>query len=454
MASTTLAVSFFNRIGEKPMGIMELKARAEKVLMPAYLRYHPDYPLWVARAEGAYLYDQEGRRYVDAFGEVCTASVGHCHPEVVAALREQIGQVWHVPSLYYSEPIVAAAEALVAVMHVPDCQVFWVNSGTEATEFAAQLATLSTGRSNFLCFRGSFHGRTRFSASVTVQGAWRKRVGVTLVPGVYPVPTPYAYREKPEGLNEDTYFNWILAEIDRTIEHACGGQLAGMFIEPMLGNGGVIYGPKWFYDGLVDRVHKAGGLVIADEVQTGVGRTGTWWGSSDWSVQPDIWDMAKGLGNGFPVGAVVARPEVAAAFNGTAHFSTYGGNPLAMVVVKKVLEIVGRSETLANIERQGARFLGTLRNLKRDHRLIGDVRGTGLMLGVELVEDKNKTPASPATMAAVMDGCRNKGVLLGKGGICGNVIRIKPPYCTSDEDTVTIMKVFDKVLTEVERATA
>lgn len=434
--------------------IKDLKARADKVLMPAYLRYHPDFPLWVAKADGAYLFDHEGNRLIDAFGEVCTASVGHCHPEVVEALREQVGRAWHVPSLYYSEPIVAAAEALVAVMRVPDCQVFWVNSGTEATEFAAQLASLKTGSGNFLCFRGSFHGRTRFSASVTVQGAWRKRVGVTFVPGVYPVPTPYAYRDKPKGLPEDAYFKWILQEIGHTIEHACGGQIAGMFVEPMLGNGGVIYGPKWFYDSLVDLVHRAGGLVIADEVQTGVMRTGEWWASDNWTLRPDIWDMAKGLGNGFPVGAVVARPEVAAAFNGTSHFSTYGGNPLAMVVVEKVLEIAGRTGTRENIARQGQRLIAQLGGvMSDDHRLIGDVRGAGLMIGVELVEDQEtKKPASADTMKAVMDGCRNKGVLLGKGGICGNVIRIKPPYCLTDEDTSTILQVFNEVLTEVERA--
>lgn len=433
--------------------IKDLVRRAEAVLMPAYMRYYPDDPLGIEYGKGAKVRGLDGRDYVDGFGGVCTTWVGHSHDEMSEALSEQLRRLTHVSTLYHTESMVQAAEALTALMPVPGCKVFWTNSGTEATEFAAHLASLYTGRQTFLCFHHSFHGRTRMAAGLTMQKPWRQRGGVTFVPGIFPVPAPYAYREQPKGMNEADYYFWLLAQIQATIDNACGGVLAGMFVEPIMGNGGVFCGPPWFYDGLVKIVHAAGGLVIADEVQTGVRRTGSWWGSQCWTKErPDIWNMAKSLGNGLPVGATVARPAVADPFRHTAHFSTFGGNPVVMTAVCKTLEIIGRDATGQNIVERGDQLRQGLQALQERHPLVGDVRGQGLFLGVELVKHPQlKEPASAETLR-VMELCRNRGVLVGKGGVYGNIIRIKPPSCIQEDECAQVLDAMDYALTEVEKA--
>ncbi|MBI4406880.1 MAG: aspartate aminotransferase family protein [Candidatus Kerfeldbacteria bacterium] len=430
---------------------LEIAAGRSRFLVPAYLQYHPDCPVAVARANGAYVYDLEGREYVDAFAGVVTISVGHCDAEVLEAEIAQMRLAQHVTTLYHHEAPVLAAEALAATMtDMGDVQLLFTGTGTEATEFAVHLAKLHTGSSVVLSLRNSFHGRTLMSASLTAQEPWRNA-------GPYAVDThhvagPYAYREMPRGMDEAMYEAHLLAELERTIKHTGGGKLAALIVEPIQGNGGVLYGSNEFYGRLVEIVHRYGGLVIADEVQTGFGRTGKWWGSSHWPLPPDMRDMAKGMGNGNPVGGVAARVDVAAAFKGKAHFSTYGANPVAMRGVTKVVEIVGRAETQRNIQTRGEQLLTCLGELQQRHPLIGEVRGKGLMIGVELVRDRTTRAVAGTETLAVMDHCRTHGgVLLGKGG-AGNVLRIKPPYCISADDINTIIRALDNALTTVESA--
>lgn len=428
----------------------EIAAGRKRHLVPAYLQYHADNPLVIARANGAYVYDPDERRYIDAFAGVVTISVGHCDEEVLEAEIAQMRQVQHVTTLYYHDAPIRAAEALAAVMpDMDEPQLFFTNSGTEATEFAIHLAKLHTGRSAVLAVRNSFHGRTLMSASLTVQQPWRN-AGPYAV-DVHHVAGPYAYREKPHGMTDGDYEAHLLAELERTIKHTCGGKLAALIIEPIQGNGGVLYGSDAFYGRLVEIVHAAGGLVIADEVQTGFYRTGRWWGSSWWPKAPDIRTMAKGMGNGYPLGGVAARREVAMAFNGLAHFSTYGANPPAMVGLVKIVEIISRDETQRNIANRGIQLRTGLEELAERHRLIGDVRGKGLMLGVELVKDRDTREPAAAETVRVQDLCRDHGVLLGKGG-AGNVLRIKPPYCLSEGDAAEILRVLDVALAAVKQA--
>lgn len=435
---------------ERPLTAAEILAFREEHLVPAYLRYHGDSPVVIDQAEMQYVYDPDGNRYLDGFAGVCTTSVGQCHPEVVEAVVAQMCRVGHVTTLYLNEQIVRTAARLNQVTPIPGgYKWFFTNSGTEATEFAGHMARLATGNNGFVSVRGSFHGRTMLSATLTAQKPWR--VVGPYASDVHHIPNPYAYR-RPDGISEEGFYNWCLEEARATLDHALGGRLAALYVEPIQGNGGVIYGPAWYYDALVDMVHSCGGLVVSDEVQTGFGRTGAWWGCNHWSRQPDILDCAKGMGNGFPVGGVAAKKEVAEAFRGKAHFSTYGGNPPAMVQVRKVVEIIDRPETMDNIRTRGEQLLAGLRALQDRYSLVGDVRGMGLMIGVELVRDrKTKEPASLETIR-VMDLCRDRGVLLGKGGVCGNVLRIKPPYCITHEDVESLLEALEESLAVVKAA--
>lgn len=428
----------------------EIAVGRKRYLVPAYLQYHQNHPIVVDHAKGAYVFDPDGTRFIDAFAGVVTISVGHCNDEVLGAEIAQMRRVQHVTTLYYHEAPVLAARALAGVMpDMAEPQMFFTNSGTEATEFAIHLAKLSTRNLVVLAVRNSFHGRTLMSASLTVQKPWRNA-------GPYAVDThhiagPYAYREKPREMTDEDYEAHLLAELERTIAHTCGGKLAALIVEPIQGNGGVLYGSNAFYGELVRIVHAAGGLVIADEVQAGFGRTTRWWGSSWWPTPPDMRTMAKGMGDGYPIGGVAATAEVASAFNGLAHFSTYGANPPAMVGLAKIIEIINREETRVNIANRGVQLRHGLERLKERHPLIGDIRGKGLMLGVELVRSRSEREPADTETIRIQDYCRENGVLLGKGG-AGNVLRIKPPYCITQEDAATILSVLDDALTEVEHA--
>ncbi len=426
----------------------EIAAMGKQFLMPAYMRYWPDDPLVLRRGMGQYVFDANGRRYLDAFGAVVTISLGHCDLGVLEAQIAQMREAQHFTTLFPEEQLVLTAVRLAGIARGTLSQSFFTNSGSEANEVAAHLARRATRRTGLISLYHSFHGRTATAAALTAQKPWRNVPPYSS--DVHHVPNPYLLRRP--GMTEDEFLRWCLHQTEETIKHSLGGEgnFAGLWVEPIQGNGGVIKGPSWYYDELVRLTHKYGGLLIADEVQTGFGRTGKWFGCDHWGEQPDMMVMAKGMGNGYPVGGVIATPAVAAGFDGLTHFNTYGGNPVAMATVCAVIDGIDTDEVRNNIKQRGAQLMNDLEELYGHHRMIGEVRGQGLMIGVEIVVDRTDMVQNPVGLAKVHRKMRDRGFLLGKGGVDGNVFRIKPPYCITKEDCDDLMAALDDSLTEVE----
>lgn len=283
--------------------------------------------------------------------------------------------------------------------------------------------------------------------TLTGQSIWRH--STPYVFGVYHAPADYTYR-RPEGLTPQQYTRVCADEVENVIKYSTSGQIAAYIAEPISGFGGVIDpGPEYF-PRVYEHVKKAGGLFISDEVQTGVGRTGKHFlGIQHWGVKPDMVTMAKGIGNGYPLGALVTTREVAASMEGKTHFNTFGGNPVAMTVGGAVLDILKKERLTENAEKVGGKLIAGLRKLQERYECVGDVRGRGLMIGVEIVKDKKSKEPAPQTTLKLMDLAKDNGVLIGKGGMAGNVLRIKPPLCVTAEDADWIVDALDKALKKV-----
>jgi 4-aminobutyrate aminotransferase-like enzyme len=420
----------------------------EKFLMPAYMTYFQE-PLHIVKGEMQYLYDDTGRKFLDAFAAVVTISVGHCHPDVVPGVQQQNATLQHATTLYYGEALVKLAEKLASVAPGKLEKSFFTNSGTEATEFAAVIAKNHTKRHEFLALRHSFHGRTLMSMSLGGQSLWRH--SVPYVFGVTHLPAAYCYR-CPMGLAYPSCKMKCAYEVEEAVKYSTSGKIAALIAEPIMGFGGVITPPKEYFPIVAELVRKHGGLLIADEVQTGFGRTGgKWFGIEQWGVEPDIMTLAKGLGNGIPIGGVITTPEIAEAHRGLIHFSTFGGNPVCTTQARLVIESIQKRDYLEHIRQVGDYLKSSLAGLMAKHPMIGEVRGMGLMLGVELVSDRTtKEPAKEETLQ-LMELCKERGVLIGKGAMAGNVVRIKPPYCLTKDDADWIVKSLDEGLTILEK---
>lgn len=428
--------------------VSEIMEKREKFLMPAYMTYFKK-PVNIVKGEMAYVYDDSGKRYLDAFSAVVTISVGHCHPDVVPQVQKQNETLQHITTLYATEPLVRLAERLASIMPGNLQKSFFTNSGTEATEFAGVVAKNYTKRHEFIALRHAFHGRTLLSMTLTGQSIWRH--SVPFVFGVNHVAPAYCYR-CPMGLEYPACDMKCAYEVEEVIKYSTSGKIAAMIAEPIMGFGGVITPPKEYFQIVADIVHKHGGLFISDEVQTGFGRTGgKWWGIEQWNVVPDMITMAKGMGNGIPIGGVTTTPEIAECHRDIIHFSTFGGNPVSTTQARLVIETIQKHNYLDNTKTIGDYLKGRFMEFKEKYRIIGDVRGMGLMLGIELVKDrKTKEPASKE-MLQMMELCKDRGVFIGKGGMTGNVIRIKPPFCITREDADFLCGVLDETLGIVEK---
>ena len=406
-------------------------------------------PLMIVDGRMQYLFDETGRRYLDFFAGIVTVSCGHSHPRVLARVREQVERLQHTTTIYLHPGLPRLAEKLASKMPAGLDVTYFVNSGSEANDLAITMARLFTGHTDVVALRNGYHGGSPSAMGLTSLHTWKYPVlqGTHVHHAIAPDPYRSPFTGSPEEIARRS-----AGDIREIIRYSTPGSIAAFIAEPIQGVGGVTHGaPNYLREAYrVAREH--GGLCIADEVQTGFGRTGEhYWGFQNYGVVPDIVTLAKGFGNGFPLAAVTTRREIAEQLAGRLHFNTFGGNPVSMAAGLAVLEVIEEEGLQENARILGGRLLDGLRALQTRRRLIGDVRGMGLMVGVELVSDREaRTPASAETLV-VLEAAREMGLLLGKGGLAGNVLRIKPPMCITADDVDFALDVLDRSLGRAER---
>lgn len=392
----------------------------------------------VSKARGTKVWDVSGRRYTDLFSGISVANVGHSHPEVVKAIRRQAGMYMHVSNLYHNdvEPLFASKLIRLAPGRLARC--FFANSGAEAVEGAVKLAkkhSIVKGNSGafMIAFQGSFHGRLGLSLTLTGQHKYKAKLGnFANYPGVVHVPPPYHYRYG-EGLSEDQFGRRSVDEVAELLDLYLPGGVAALIVEPIFGEGGIIVPPDNYLPALQRVCRKRGVLFITDEVQTGIGRTGKMFASEHWNLSPDLMTLAKGVGGGLPLAAILATEGVAAALEEGDHFSTFGGNPVCCAAGMAALDVIKRERLVLNSASRGAQLMSLLKSHQARYPEIGEVRGKGLMVGIELVKNSKKTPAQKEAHAVKNEMLR-RGFIVGVGGIHRNVIRIQPPLVITAEE--------------------
>lgn len=428
----------------------EVLALRRSYLTPGLITYYRD-PLMIVEGSMQYLWDETGKRYLDAFAGIVTVSVGHCHPAIVERVRDQIGKLQHTTTIYLHPTIGQFGKALAE--HMPsesDLSVtYFTNSGSEANEVALLMAREHTGRNEIIALRNAYHGGTSATMGLTAVGTWKFKSNPPA--NVKHAPVPYCYR-CPYGLDYPACGLKCAYDVENVIRYETSGEPAAFIAETIQGVGGAVTPPAGYFQIVYDIVHKYGGLCIADEVQAGFGRTGEhYWGFQNWDVVPDMVTMAKGIGNGAPLAACTTTPAIAATMKNRVHFNTFGGNPISMTQGLATLEVIDREGIQENVKSVGARLKERLLALQERQPLIGEVRGLGLMLGVELVRDrKTKEPATKEA-GDVLELCKERGLLLGKGGLFGNVLRIKPPMCLTTDDADFLVDCLDEVLTTMKQ---
>ncbi|MEX2167798.1 MAG: aspartate aminotransferase family protein [Pirellulales bacterium] len=426
----------------------EVVALRQQYLSPGLITYYRD-PLLVVEGHMQYLWDEKGKQYLDAFAGIVTVSVGHCHPAIVEKVREQVGKLQHVTSIYLHPTIGQFGKKLAD--HMPAGSnlsvTYFTNSGSEANEIGILSSREFTGNQDVISLRNSYHGGTQATMALTAHSTWKFKSNPTV--NVKNALAPYCYR-CPYELEYPSCGLKCAYDVENVIKYETCGEIACFIAESIQGVGGAITPPPEYFGIVYDIVRRHGGLCIADEVQSGFGRTGTkFWGFENWGVTPDLVTMAKGIGNGAPLGACTTRPEIAAMMKNRVHFNTFGGNPISMTQGLATLEVIDRENIQQNALKVGTHLKERLLELQDRHPLIGEVRGMGLMLGVELVRDrKTKEPAS-SEAADVLELAKERGLLLGKGGLYGNTLRIKPPMCLAKDDADFLVDCLHEVLSEL-----
>lgn len=401
-------------------------------------------PVQAARGEGVYLYDTEGRRHLDFTAGIGVTSTGHCHPKVVAAAQEQVGTLIHGQyTTVMHQPLLKLVERLGDVLPPALDSVFFLNSGSEAVEASVRLARHATGRPLILAFDGGFHGRTMGAAALTTSGAKIRAGNGPLMGGAVFAPFPYAYRYR---WSEEQAVEFALAELDRQlVSTAPAADVAAFIIEPVLGEGGYVPTPPAFLRGLRERADRHGILLIADEVQTGFGRTGKFWGHQHAEgVTPDILITAKGLASGFPLSGIAASRELMSKARPGSQGGTYGGNAVACAAALATLEVVQEEGLVENAAVQGRRLLEGLRHASADVKQVGDVRGLGLMVAVEFTAPDGSPDTATAVKAHA--AAAEQGLLLLTCGPFGNVVRFIPPLITTAEQVDEGLALWTKAL--------
>ena len=420
----------------------ELIARDAAVVSPSYPR---DYPFVMAHGRGAEVWDVDDNRFLDFAAGIAVCSTGHSHPAVVSAITQAAERFLHISSDFWHETQVRLAERIaeIAPMSGP-VMSFFAQSGTESVEAALKLARHATGRPRFIGFLGGFHGRTMGSLAFTASKYTQQQGFFPTMPGVTHVPYPNAYRPL---FAEPDAGRATLRYIEETLfsSNLPAGEVAAILVEPIQGEGGYIVPPEGFLAGLRALCDRHGILLIFDEVQSGVGRTGRMFACEHWGVEPDIMTLAKGLGSGLPIGIVAARKSIMERWPRGAHGNTYGGNPLCCAAALATLDLV-QAEFCANAARVGAYFMDRLRELAARHEVIGEVRGKGLMIGMELVQDRaGKTPAKALCDAVITRAFHNGLLLLSCGA---STVRFMPPLMIGEADVDEAVSILDVSLRE------
>lgn len=419
----------------------EVLALRKQFLSPGIFLYYKK-PLMIVEGKMQYVWDDTGKRYLDGLGGIVTISVGHCHPHVVEAARRQNEMLQHSTTIYLHPNITEFAEKLASKMPGDLKVCYFVNSGSEANDLALLMARAYTGNYDMIALRNAYHGGNVSGMGLTAHNTWKFNVPHSF--GVHHAVAPDPYRG-PYGRNDPDAAKKYAADVKQLIDFATPGQVAGFIAESIQGVGGVVVFPDGYLKHTYEHVRAAGGVCIADEVQAGFGRTGThFWGFETQGVIPDIVTMAKGIGNGCPLAAVVTTPKIAAVLTKKIHFNTFGGNPVVCAMGKAVLEVIEREKLQENSLKLGGYILAGLEKLKEKHSIIGDVRGKGLMLGIELVKDRGSKEPAKAECAQVLENCRELGLLVGKGSLQGNTIRFAPPMCITQADADFMLVAFNE----------
>jgi 4-aminobutyrate aminotransferase / (S)-3-amino-2-methylpropionate transaminase / 5-aminovalerate transaminase len=430
--------------------------------MPDTIQKYKDYvmtgflksvaPIIIDHASGCTVTDVNGREYLDCFSGISVVNAGHCNPEVISAAKKQMEKLVHCSSyLYHVQPVADLAEKLAHIAPHGLTKTFFGNGGAEAIEGALKLARLYTGKHEFIALHGSFHGRSWGALSITGNQGRKKRGG-PYAPGIAFAPAPYVYRSQwpddPEECGRQ-----CAKSIDEVIRFATAGDVAAFIAEPVMGEGGILVPPRNYFREVKKILDQHGILFIADEVQSGFARCGKMFAIEHYGVEPDILVTAKGIADGFPLSAYTTRPEIAAAYKPGDHLSTFGGNPVSCAAALANIEFMERESLAQRASDAGGYAMSKLRDLQKENPLIGDIRGLGLMIGVELVRDEKLTPANTEA-EAIRDSLLRQGILVGVGGIYGNVVRFQPPLIITRQQIDRAISTFAAALSEVAQPAA
>ncbi|MGE4106104.1 MAG: aspartate aminotransferase family protein [Bacteriovoracia bacterium] len=421
----------------------EILAIRKKYMLPTALHYHKE-PLQLVRAQGEYVWDENGRQYLDAIGGIVCISAGHNHPKIKAQMRKMLDSdtPQHTSLLYLNEEPALLAEKMAEVAPPEVKRLAMTNSGSEANELAFMAARHATGETMVVNLRHSYHGGTSGTLASCGHHTWRFRAQP--VTATTSVVAPYCYR-CPFGKTPDGCTFECARQVESTIQTSTHGKIAAFIAEPVMGVGGFIDPPKEYFQEVVKIVHNYGGKYISDEVQTGAGRCGAeFFATNELGIDADMVTMAKGLGNGAAIGAVLMKSDIADTMAGKLYFNTFGGDPYQTMQARMTIEIIQEEKLIENAKAMGALLKDGFKEMMKTHELIGDVRGRGLMMGIELVRDRKTKEYATAETAAIMDICREKGLLLGKGGLFGNVLRIAPPLTINRDQVKVMLTILDQ----------
>lgn len=420
----------------------------DSFLAPSLAQDFPNMP--VSHGAGTRVYSTEGKEYLDFVAGMAACNVGHCHPAVVQAIQDQAGKLLHGPAgvLLY-EPLVDVARELQSILPASLHHFFFSNSGTEAVEGAIKLARFVTQRPNVIAFQGSFHGRTLGSVALTASKARYRRYAGPLPAGIYHAPYPYVFRsttpDDPAAVAQQA-----LAGVDAVFRHMAEPKsVAAIIVEPIQGEGGYIVPPDSFLQGLRERCDAYGIKLIFDEIQTGFGRTGKFFAAQTFGVTPDIMALAKGIASGMPLSVVAASEEMMEQWLAGSHGTTFGGNPLSSAAAVSTIQVLKEENLTANAQERGQQLMHGLRQLQKQYEFIGDIRGKGLMIGVEMVQPGTHREPAPEVVSQVLDGAFERGLILYPAGTSDQVVRFIPPLNVTADEVTQALDIVGETLAAV-----